>query len=54
MAKHNEIVNNFKANIGEFDLTNKEQKYLVSNQLFFHPFSYWTRLTVKSILIVGH
>jgi len=40
MAKHNEIVNNFKANIGEFDLTNKEQKYLVSSHHFFHPFSY--------------
>lgn len=30
MAKHNEIVNNFKATLSNFDLNNKEHKYLVS------------------------
>ena len=34
MAKHNEIVNNFKAILDDFDFNNKEHKYLVGSQAF--------------------
>ena len=30
MAKHNEIVNNFKGHLEHFDFNHKEHKYLVS------------------------
>ena len=57
MAKHNEIVNNFKAHLEHFDFHQKEHKYLVRDfflDFFFACFKGKSLYHEKNVLYKTH